>query len=515
MELNRKTVSVCKSYKQIKTKTNVEADVIVPDTKPDIYRILSVRAVPDVSERYIRKDKIIFSGNVKFTVLYVGEGDTGKIFSIEYSSPFNHQADMHGVDDNFLSIGASNVSKTIYDVKNSRKLSVGASLDLSAEAICQNDMEVIDGDNDFSCVASKTKTYKADTLKAIEEFEISLSDTVTLPTTDEMCEIYDISIRPDISEIKTVNNKAIVKGNANIYIIYSADSNLCSYDTEATFTEIVDIDSISSEHTVFSHFETAQINHYKSVSDTSTQLDIDFKLRGSICAYESGEYNVVSDIYSPDYNYNAIQREAGFMHVSKCEKANFTLKDTVTISDTEPSISKIYYMDTFVSAVNIKKENDSVIVSGKTENIIVYADENGNLNRIRNSTPFESEILSVDNSENANINIDVTCTNSSYALTSSKEIQVRTVLSTDTRLVSLTNADFITDFSVDDTKPKEDSMQPSIVVYYPDKNDDIWDIAKKYNTKAEDIIEINSLDPSLSTLSDKPILIPKRSVNKA
>ena len=48
------------------------------------------------SECYIRKDKIVFSGKTKFTILYAGEDDMTKIFSIDYFLPFNHQSDFQG-----------------------------------------------------------------------------------------------------------------------------------------------------------------------------------------------------------------------------------------------------------------------------------------------------------------------------------------------------------------------------------------------------------------------------------
>ena len=123
MEFSKSPVSVCEQSKQLKTKTNLEADVIVPDTKPDIYRVLNVKALPDVTECYMKKDKIIFSGKTKFTILYVGEGDMGKICSIEYSLPFNHLADMAGAEEGSVARSSCNISSTAFDIKNSRKLS--------------------------------------------------------------------------------------------------------------------------------------------------------------------------------------------------------------------------------------------------------------------------------------------------------------------------------------------------------------------------------------------------------
>lgn len=513
MEFNLNTVSVCDYNRQIKTKATVEADVIVPDTKPDIYRILSVKALADVSERYMRKDKVIFSGKVKFNILYVGESDKTKICSIEYSSPFNHQADMPGADDSALSIGMCNVSKTVFDVKNSRKLSVGAVLDLKAEAVRQSTLEAISGESEISDIPSRSSVYECDYLAASKEFEFTVSDSLMLPSTDDACEIYDVSVRPDISEIKTVNNKAVIKGNANVQILYGADGEISDYDTEIAFTEIVDIDSISSDHTVSSHFEVADCVSSLLASESGTEVDIDFKVRGSICAYAHSEYSLASDIYSPDYSYDIKNRKASLIRISKANGIQTTVKDSIVLSDTEPSVSKIHFMDSSVSHVSAHGESSAIKLSGAVENVIIYSDENGNLYRLRHTTPFETELVCDSDITDGDVMADISCLNYGYILASSREIQTRVILRADGQFIDFDEINLITDFKLDTKSPIQKTSQPSIIVFYPDADTDIWDIAKKYNTTCEEIIRVNSLDDSSSLSPDKPILIPKRQIS--
>ena len=514
MDFNLGNISVCDYNKQIKTKASVEADIIVPDTKPDIGRILSVKAIADVSERYMRKDKVIFSGKVKFNILYVGDGDPSAMCSIEYSSPFNHQADMPGADDSAISIGSCNVSRTVFDVKNSRKLSVGAILELKAEAVRQSSLEAISGDNQFPDTPSHSMNCSSDFLAACQEFEINLSDCMTLVSNSENCEVYDVTIRPDIIEIKTVNNKAIVKGNANIGVLYGDAGEICSYDTEATFTEIIDIDSVSAEHMISSHFEVADSSYALSVSDAGNQLDVDFKLRGSICAFEHSNFCLASDIYSPDYNYDTKSRNASIMHISKCNKTQTTLKDSIILSSADPAVSKIYYMDAMVGHSSVQNDGSVVKVSGSVETVVVYADEEKNLCRIHHNTPFETELTADTEGAYSMVNVEVACVNYGYMLASSREIQIRAIINAEGKLTDLEDISLITDFALDADSPIDKASQPSIVVYYPDSNSDIWDIAKKYNTTCEEIIKLNSLDSYSLKSGDKPILIPKRQINR-
>ena len=82
MEFKMWTLSESGSGGQIKTRASVESDIIVPDSKPDIYRILNVKAVADLSEYHIRKDKITFSGNIKYVVFYIGEEEGNSLLCL-------------------------------------------------------------------------------------------------------------------------------------------------------------------------------------------------------------------------------------------------------------------------------------------------------------------------------------------------------------------------------------------------------------------------------------------------
>ena len=180
MEFKMWTLSESGSGGQIKTRASVESDIIVPDSKPDIYRILNVKAVADLSEYHIRKDKITFSGNIKYVVFYIGEEEGNKIYTIEYSAPFSHMTECNKLSEESTTTCSCSVSKTLFDVKNSRKLSVGALLDIKAEGTGAKDIQAIQNEDIPSSLAYKSEDCVYDTLKSSSEFEFDISDTITL-----------------------------------------------------------------------------------------------------------------------------------------------------------------------------------------------------------------------------------------------------------------------------------------------------------------------------------------------
>ena len=50
--------------------------------------------------------------------------------------------------------------------------------------------------------------------------------------------------------------------------------------------------------------------------------------------------------------------------------------------------------------------------------------------------------------------------------------------------------------------------RPSIVIYFCSENESLWDIAKKYKTTVNDIMEANGLSGDKAVVSGIQLLIP-------
>ena len=81
---------LCTKYNQ----TLVESDIIVPDVKPDIAKILDVNGTVSMTQKNIQQDKAYIQGTVKITVLYLPDGDVvGRVKSLTATQDFNHTID--------------------------------------------------------------------------------------------------------------------------------------------------------------------------------------------------------------------------------------------------------------------------------------------------------------------------------------------------------------------------------------------------------------------------------------
>lgn len=506
MDLKTNTVTVCKRMDNIKTKAVVDADVIVPDTKPDICRILAVRANSVVNERYQKGDKLFFNGSVKFNILYVGEGDSNHICNIEHSAPFSHYADTESYSESGVNSGFCCIRQTSYEVKNSRKLSVSAQLGLESEIYISDNAEYIDGEDLSEKIPVQTAVIECDSMDVCKEEVFTISDTFSVPGCKSDFEVHDLNIRCDVVEVKTVNNKAVIKGNAPIQILYSSDDEISVYDTEIPFTEIADIESVSAESTVTARFEQQDYVCNYSVDDNGVDVELEFNIKATICGYNHSHHRLITDMYSPDYNFTVKENTSDILSVCKSSKSQTTVKDNISVSGT--SVAKLHYMCSYASCNCVNADNNRVKTEGTLFTTVIFSDEEGALHSVDKVTPFDMDIPSENCSEGCFATADLNVINCGYILSSSTEIQIRAVIKGEAFISSTCTCTAICEFSVDENNPISKNDRPGIVIYYPKKGDTLWDIAKLYSTTCDELTDTNSLE-SGELQCNKPILIPK------
>ncbi len=514
MELKLRSVGACDFNKHLRTRSAVEADVIVPDTKPDIFRILSVKAHADMNERYMRKDKIIYSGNVRFNIIYVGEVDKKRLHTIEYVAPFNCQADSTGIDEQCMGMTSCSVSKTDFHIKNSRKLGVGANLCFCSTVIKPCEISAVEGAEGDDCVPVRYAQYDYDSVRVCKEIEIPLSESFSLPISrDTNAEVCDVDVRMEIPEIKTVNNKAVIKGNGRAITLCEIDGEISSFENELSFTEICDLDGVSSDMTVKMHFDVADCNFSVEASGEEVGIEMQYKLRGFVCAGEHMSMSLADDMYDPDYSYIKKETEVVLMQNYGPFGVQATVKDVATPRDSGAEIKEVHFMNALceIKSSYISETNICADVIVYTD--YIYTDSSQCLANIRKEIPYKLEIP-CGNGISGNADVDISITNFGYTLNSATEIQARIILKANATVADEKKVTLITDFSSDKNSPTDKSVQPSIVVCYPSDSLDIWNIAKKHNTTSEAIALINGFESDSSVTGGKPVMIPKRKVSK-
>src|SRR5690554_3896008 len=123
LELMKEVLEVDQEIKRFVTQTVVEENVIVPDFKPDIERILSVRGQIHVNNKVMEGNKLFMEGIVDSTILYQTQEEGVKLQHVEAEIPFSHWVEV-GEEGDIQAIVDATMEYMDAELINTRKISL-------------------------------------------------------------------------------------------------------------------------------------------------------------------------------------------------------------------------------------------------------------------------------------------------------------------------------------------------------------------------------------------------------
>lgn len=245
VELLRDTMTTDIVIAEDTAQAIIEGDILVPDIKPDIYRVISVDGGIQINKLEAGENKVTTEGSIKFKILYVSDKGDAPLYSIDSSTAFKQTMNVEGVNSNSLTNVDATIEHIDYTINNERKVGVRVVVSLRATARISSQREItrdVAGIDDIQVLR--------ESLKYSEVVGESSSETL-VKDTYEINEEY-----PGIKEIvnwkataveretKITEGKVIVGGNINIELLYIADDydgTLSIFKQVIPFTHFVEI----------------------------------------------------------------------------------------------------------------------------------------------------------------------------------------------------------------------------------------------------------------------------------
>ena len=152
-------------------------------------------------------------------------------------------------------------------------------------------------------------------------------------------------------------------------------------------------------------------------------------------------------------------------------------------------------------------EDGKIVIEGVIDTYILYisSKEDSPVYNFKAEVPFSITLDTPGTSTGDKVRSKLTANHISYNLNAAGEIELRMVLGVSAAAFGKNSVNVISDITEEEF---DRGNSPSIVLYFIQKGDTLWDIAKRYHTKEEYIRELNNIDGEILT-EGMQILIPK------
>jgi hypothetical protein len=342
------------------------------------------------------------------------------------------------------------------------------------------------------------------------EREFVVREVMEIPSgKSSICEILKVDSKICDKEIKALTGKAVIKGTANISVLYSGDNSSIEFtEADIPFTEVVDIPDLIEDADC--DMDCAICDMFYKISEDNDGdmriVNVEFAVNAQISAYRTVETEIIEDCYVPGCEMSIERCEERLEEVICCPTAQSTLREIVTIDDGAPQISGIYHIITKASVTDTQAENGRVSVSGRVDAYILYITDGGEspVYSCKREIPFSVMIDSPGSARGMDCAIKAEVEHASYSLNMANEVELRIILRVNAKVIRERRLELVSEMS----EAVEKRGESGIIIYFVQNDDSLWDISKRYGVSIDSVMKFNGISADENIACGRRLIIP-------
>ncbi len=518
LELIKEAVRLNQAIGEDTTQTIVENDIIVPDIKPDIARILLLDGDAYVNRAEAALDKVLIDGLVRYKIIYISDDPDQPIKSINTNANFQYTMDLPETRQGMNCKAVCEIEHIEYEILNSRKVNVKTILNINGKVENRIDQNIVSAFDGIDGIQVLRSTASINAFIGSGETTAAVRETMEVPAgKPTIREILRSDIKITGKDYKLTDGKIIANGELNISTLYIGDDenrSLQFMEHELPFTQFIEQSGV--DEASFCELEyviTDSVFEPEEDSDGELRfLKGEIELRISADSFGRKDIEIIEDAYSPDARI-ALDKEPIKMEETVTEnKSQVILKDTLFIQDDSPDISEIFNVLYRPSISDCRISDDKLDISGVLGSNVLYLANNTEqpVYCCEQDIPFKHGVDIKGIKPEMGCDIVMNLEHCSYSMVSSKEVEIRVVLGISARIIKQVIIPVISKALELPQDEKRSASQPSITIYFAQQGDNLWRVAKKYYTTVDELRKTNALGDSEALTPGEQILIPRK-----
>ncbi|MDR5659136.1 DUF3794 domain-containing protein [Serpentinicella sp. ANB-PHB4] len=479
----------------------VEGDIIVPDAKPDITRILTVDGMIHIKKKEVKENSLDVEGVIHFKILYASDSGDEPLYNIDSITEFNQKIEIPGLNSEMDCEVISDIEHIDYTINNDRKIGVKAVINLDGKGLYQQDVEITKDVENLEDIELLKETIQYTSLIGSNTSETLVKDAFELE--DEMPGIKEVlnwNGKVFSRETKVTDGKVIVGGTLYLDLLYIADDEedtLNVMKKEIPFTHFVEVTNAYSDMQCKVEMNIEELNTEvkENIQGVKKIVEVESVVKLKAKVMELQEKEVLVDAYSPTQPLKAEKNEIVYNQALGMSKSNITVKETLQIPAEKPPINKVLSVQTKSILTDYTVSSGKVVVEGVLEAIMLYTAED-NYQPIYSyvqEIPFKQSVDISNLTEDAKVNLDLFTQEVEFSQINGQQVDVKANVLVNCDAYCNKKVEVIV--SAEEAEVEESSAErSSLTICFFQKGDSLWQLAKKYNTTVKQIMETNNIE---------------------
>lgn len=266
---------VLEGYREVLNATVTQEETlesIVPDTYPDMARIVSAVGRVYVRDYEPSEGSVRLTGTIQTTVFYIPEGETLPK-TLEVAIPFQCLKDHPALRTTSMVQASAHVTFADARAINPRKVVARAEIvvEVTAYEPCTRELTCDVQGGPEGSLEKRLLSARDIVISGVVEKPFLFSDLLRMPPSKgEIQQLLLCRPQLDMMEGKLIGRKLVVKGSVKLYLVYLCDDQVSSTCFELPFSQVLDVE--------------------QEAGDQGSQVDV--RLKSVDCRLHDGELEV-------------------------------------------------------------------------------------------------------------------------------------------------------------------------------------------------------------------------------
>lgn len=477
-------------------------DFSLPDYMPQIAKMLKVDARVVASGKYIGSDKAEFSGSVVFGVMYTGEDGlpffTNLTSDYEYSVPLGDAA----LCDDINIYDECAIESTSVRPCGPRKISVKSKIKALPHVMYKKPVDellLVDEEKmEYQKLCEKKLVM---THEHFESGEFELEDVIKLDASPD-AEPVGCDGNVCVTDVRQTLNGVLCRGEVECRVFYydieaGRRSLFCAcrklrFEKEILSDHTADV----SELRAWGRLVSAELSRDEGGEDISLLAIV--KLCGDYMREE--EQTFLKDVYSCVCTCDVEYRNEEYRRAVMCKNVNFSYHAQKTIDQENAGEICCSFGSAAVDSVSVREGKAHVTGDISIDCVVASSDSDaGGYSIMTVPVSFKCEVPVLCMTEK----YDIRCIPEVNGIRARME---KNAVVVDTELfLSLYIAGIDSISTVKNVETLEDVKKcvgDTVLIYYPEKDETLWSVGKKYSAEIESLARANGIDASRTDAKD-------------
>ena len=493
MKVEKKAVrsGILKLEKNV--QITLDEDMNVPDTRPDVEKIIESRGEVHIDEIEVLTDRMRLRGNFLVQILYLSTDKEQQISCMEHEFSIEEFMNVESAESSDIAKVTADLEDLTISIINSRKCGVRSVIYFHIAISEMKFVECTTGiekkENVQCLYESPSMTEIIMNKKDIQRIKASVSLPAGKPNIKEI--LWNSMQLRDV-DIRMMENKLSIRGSLFLFILYQAEEgseSLQYYDWEIPFTN--ELDCADSQENLIGNIAVMLGNHQAvikpDIDGKPRDVEIEAVLELDLKAYREFKMPLLKDMYANDRKLKLKTSPITFENLIFQNNAKTKVSQRVEAAGEIHKLLQVLNVEGNVRIEDFQLTKQGIATEGLIFCKVLYiaGDDTAPIQSKEIVIPFEYLVEIPEVAETDRCEIRGVLEQIGGYVVDSNELEIRAVAG-----IYVTGFSPQTMYMIDEVEEipyseEEISRIPSITGYIVKSGDTLWNIAKHYGTTIE------------------------------